>query len=64
MELLTRQNKEGQKIILPIIHNITNDDLKEKYPKIAEIQTIDSKQYSCDEMALLFGKQLIKRLKR
>lgn len=62
-EFLNRQNRNGQKLILPIVHNITNDDLSKKYPSIAEIQAIDSKNYSCDEIALLFARQLIKRLK-
>lgn len=60
---LNRQNRNGQKIILPIIHNITIQQLKEKYPTVADIQAIDSKTYSCDQIALLFARQLIKRLK-
>ena len=62
-ELLSRQNRNGQKIILPIIHNITMQQLSEKYPAVADIQAIDSAKYSTDEIALLFAKQLIKRLK-
>ncbi len=62
-EFLNRQNQNGQKLILPIIHNISNDDLRRKYPAVADIQAIDSKDYSCDEIALLFARQLIQRLK-
>ena len=62
-EFLSRQNKNGQKLILPIIHNITYEDLREKYPNVAEIQAINSKDHTCDEIALLFAKQLIQRLK-
>lgn len=62
-EFLNRQNRNGQKLILPIVHNITNDDLRKKYPDVADIQAIDSQNYSCDEIALLFARQLIKRLK-
>lgn len=62
-ELLNRQNKNGQKTILPILHNITIEQLKEKYPAIAEIQSLDSSKYTCDEIALKFAAQLIKRLK-
>lgn len=62
-ELLNRQNREGQKLILPIVHNITNDDLRSKYPSIADIQAIDSKEYTCDQIALLFARQMIKRLR-
>ena len=62
-EFLTRQNKVGQKTILPIIHNISMEDLREKYPAVADIHAISTKDHSCDEIALLFAKQLIKRLK-
>ena len=60
---LNKQDRNGQKLILPIVHNITNEDLRKKYPSVAEIQAIDSKNYSCDEIALLFARQLIRRLK-
>ena len=62
-EFLNRQNRNGQKLILPILHNITAEQLKEKYPSVADIQGIPSNRYSCDQIALLFAKQLIKRLK-
>lgn len=62
-EFLNRQNQNGQKLILPILHNITIEQLKEKYPSIADIQEIDSSKYTCDQIALLFARQFIKRLK-
>ena len=62
-EFLSRQNQNGQKIILPILHNITVEQLKAQYPAIAEIQALDSAKHSCDEIALKFAAQLIKRLK-
>lgn len=62
-EFLSRQNRNGQKIILPIIHNISVQQLAQKYPAVADIQAIDSSKYSCDEIALLFAKQLIKKYK-
>ncbi len=62
-EFLNRQNRNGQKLILPILHNITVQQLKEKYPSVADIQAIDSRKYTCDQIALLFARQLIKRLK-
>ena len=62
-EFLNIQDHNGQKLILPIIHNITIEQLKEKYPSIADIQVIDSSKYSCDGIALLFAQQLITRLK-
>lgn len=62
-EFLNRQNSNGQKLILPILHNITMDQLKEKYPSVADIQGISTKDYTCDQIALLFARQLIKRLR-
>lgn len=62
-EFLNRQNQNGQKLILPILHNITIQQLKEKYPSVADIQAIDSSKYTCDQIALLFARQLIHRLK-
>ena len=62
-EFLNRQNRNGQKLILPIVHNITMQQLQEKYPNVADIQEINSKEYTCDQIALLFANILIKRLK-
>ena len=62
-DFLNRQNCNGQKIILPILHNITIEQLQEKYPAVADIQALYSSEYSCDEIALKFAAQLIKRLK-
>lgn len=62
-EFLSRQNRNGQKIILPILKNITVEQLQQKYPTVADIQAIDSSEHSTDEIGLLFAKQLIKRLK-
>lgn len=62
-EFLSRQTVEGQKLILPIIHNISHEDLSKKYPSVSNIQAISSKSYNSDEIALLFAGQLIKRLK-
>ena len=62
-EFLNRQNRNGQKLILPILHNISIEQLQEKYPFVANIQAIDSNKYTCDQIALLFAGQLIKRLK-
>lgn len=58
-----RENSSGQKIILPIVHNITFSQLQDKYPDLADIQAIDSSQHSVDEIALLFARELIKDLK-
>ena len=62
-EFLKRQNTSGQKIVLPLLHNISLDLLKEKYPLLSDIQVIDSARYSKDDITILFAKELIKRLK-
>lgn len=62
-EFLSKQNKNGQKLILPILHNITVNQLYEKYPTVADLQAIESGKYTCDQIAIMFARQLIKRLK-
>lgn len=62
-EFLGRQNRNGQKLILPILHNITLEQLQQQYPSVADIQAIDSKNFTCDQIAIMFARQLIKRLK-
>ena len=39
------------------------EQLKQRYPVIADIQALDSSKYTCDEIALKFASQLIKRAK-
>ncbi len=60
-ELLTRQNDLGQKIVLPLLYDISIDDLKDKYPEVGDIQCISNKDYSKEEIAILLAKELIKR---
>lgn len=62
-EFLNKQNRDGQKLILPILHNITIEQLTDKYPMVANIQAINSREFTCDQIALMFARQLIKRLK-
>ena len=62
-EFLNRQNRNGQKLILPILHNISFEQLQKHYPNVADIQALDSSKYSCDKIAVLFANQLIKKLK-
>jgi len=62
-EFLKRQNANGQKIVLPLLHNVTLDKLVEKYPDLGDIQMISTDKYSKEEIVILFAKELIKRLK-
>ncbi len=60
-ELLARQNESGQKIILPLLHNITLDELKTQYPDLADLQVLRTKDVTVEEIAILLAKELIKR---
>jgi len=62
-EFLKRQNANGQKIVLPLLHNISLDTLKAQYPFLSDIQVIDTGRYSKEDIVILFAKELIKRLK-
>lgn len=62
-EFLQRQNESGQKIILPLLYNISYEDVKEHYPELEYIQSIKVNEHSNEEIALLFAKELIKRYK-
>lgn len=62
-EFLQRQNKMKQKIVLPLLHNITYEQLKVEYPSLQYIQSIKSDKYSLEQISILLAKELIKRYK-
>ena len=62
-EFLQRQNESGQKIVLPLLHNITRDQLIEQYPELEEIQVIDTATKTKEDITILFAKELLKRYK-
>lgn len=62
-EFFQRQNSSQQKIVLPLLYNITREDVLAQYPFLEEIQYISSEDYSIEEICILFAKELIKRLK-
>lgn len=62
-EFLQRQNESGQKIVLPLLHNITREQLTQHYPELEEIQMIDTARQSKENITILFAKELIKRYK-
>ena len=62
-EFLQRQNSSHQKIVLPLLYNITRKDLLAQYPFLEEIQYISNEDYSVEEICILFAKELIKRLR-
>lgn len=62
-QFLHLQNESGQKIILPLLYGIEFNDLKDKYPQLEFIQGIKSNSISKEDIALMFAKELIKRIK-
>ncbi len=60
-EFLSRQNTSGQKIVLPLLHGITLEELKEHYPELGDIQCINSDDYSKEEITIFLARELIKR---
>ncbi|SDX99300.1 TIR domain-containing protein [Ruminococcaceae bacterium YAD3003] len=56
--LLHRQNKEGKKIILPILYNITKKELIQHYPELSDIQYKHSKSCKCEVMARIIASEL------
>lgn len=62
-QFLHKQNESGQKIILPLLHNIDYSDLKNQYPQLEFIQCIKSSDFTKENIAIMFAKELIKRIK-
>lgn len=56
--LLNRQNKEGKKLILPILYRISKKDFISHYPTLEDIKFIHSKSYRNSEIAELLLKKL------
>lgn len=59
-ELLSRQKSSGQKLILPIIHNISSDMLYKKYKKLSEIQFLDSSKLDIKDITIQLARILLK----
>jgi len=62
-EFLQRQNEGGQKLILPLLYEISFDELKKHYPALESIQSLKNTETSADDIAILLAKELIKRYK-
>lgn len=61
-EFLQKQNENGQKIILPLLHEVSFGDLKKHYPELEYIHGISTDRKT-DDVAILLAKELIKRFK-
>ncbi len=62
-EFLSRQDERNQKTVLPLLLNITREQLVENYPELTEIQYVDANNVTKDEVVILLAKELIKRYK-
>lgn len=62
-EFLNRQDISGEKIVLPLLYNISIKDFESQYPNLGEIQALESHKFSTDEIAIQLARQLIKRYK-
>ena len=60
-EFLNQQNESEQKIVLPLLHGISRQELLEHYPVLEDIQYINTEDYSKEEITILLAKELIKR---
>lgn len=63
-EFLTQQNESGQKIVLPLLHGITRQELIAHYPELEEIQYISTGDYNEGEITIMLARELIKRYKQ
>jgi len=62
-EFLQRQNDSEQKIILPLLFGVSQEQLREEYPQLADIQCLDTTNHSYESIVILFAKELLKRLR-
>lgn len=63
-DFLLRQNNLNQKIVLPLLYNVSPEQVIAEYPELEDIQYLETKKYNKKDIALSFAKQLIKRLRQ
>lgn len=59
-KLLSRQNKNGENIILPILYNTTCDEMKQHYKGLSTIQFISASKYDIKDITILLARKLLK----
>jgi len=62
-DFLHRQNENGQKIILPLLYELSFDELKTHYPELESIHAIKNTENTVESIAILLARELIKRYK-
>ena len=60
---MEKQNKNNQKIILPILYNVEAHEVFEKYPALSDIQFIKASDYDYKDISIKFAKELLKDLR-
>ena len=63
-ELLQRQNERGQKTVLPLLYNLTVDDMKKRYPALKDFKArIIKPEDEAKDIVIDFARILIHALK-
>ena len=63
-ELLNRQNERHEKVVLPLLYNLTVDDMKVKFPDLAPIQARPIREEEdAKDVVIDFARILIRALK-
>ena len=63
-ELLNRQNERQEKVVLPLLYNLTVDDMKVKFPDLAPIQARPIREdEDAKDVVIDFARILIRALK-
>ena len=61
--LIISLEENEQKIILPILYNVTPEEVFKMYPELEEIQFIKAIDFDFKDIAIKFSKELIKDLR-
>lgn len=59
-ELMKRQDKEGHKLIMPILYRVTKNDLVAHYPFMKDIKFVHASSYSYKELAQKICKDILR----
>lgn len=63
-ELLTRQNESHEKVVLPLLYNLTVDQMKEQYPILGNIKAREVRSgEDAKDVVIDFARVLIRALK-
>ena len=63
-ELLHRQNESGQKVVLPLLYNLTIEEMKQQYPALSDVKARAIKpDDDAKDIVIDFARILIRALK-